>query len=316
VVGHRFLAAGRSFRARLLTLAIFGSLFSFGISINSCGKQTRSAPSRPQTIYGDDNRQDIDPARLTPEELRWVRGVAAMIPTTSLLEEYGEVQIQSPRDFAESRRAAGQPLCADEPFQHQPDTLSLCTAFLIDSRHALTATHCVASSEACRNLSLVFDLVWRGDTAATLRHSRENVYRCVEWEPSLAFPTGDVVKLTLDRPSSRPAARLKRRDAPRLQRGDELFLISHPLSLPLKIARDGHVLGRLNPTGFLAALDAFGGSSGAPVINARTRTLEGILLGGESDFEPASGCWKSRHCGASGEGCSGERVDEAQGTIL
>jgi hypothetical protein len=84
-------------------------------------------------------------------------------------------------------------------------------------------------------------------------------------------------------------------------------VIGHPDGLPTKISGGANVRDNTNPNTFTANLDTFKASSGSPVINARTGLIEGIVTGGEEDynFDFEQQCYRVRHC--ENDGCRGEK---------
>ncbi len=69
-----------------------------------------------------------------------------------------------------------------------------------------------------------------------------------------------------------------------LEKGDGLFIIGHPMGLPVKIADDSTVRDNSPESHFVADLDSYSGNSGSPVFNAQTRLIEGILVRGDKNF--------------------------------
>ncbi len=69
-----------------------------------------------------------------------------------------------------------------------------------------------------------------------------------------------------------------------LAAGDGLFVIGHPVGLPLKVAGGATVRDVPMEGYFTTDLDTFSGSSGSPVFNAKTKLIEGILARGDEDF--------------------------------
>jgi hypothetical protein len=76
-----------------------------------------------------------------------------------------------------------------------------------------------------------------------------------------------------------------------LKKGDGIFVIGHPVGLPLKVAGGATVRDFSKIGYFTSDLDTFGGNSGSPVFNARTNLIEGILVRGDEDFvDSPAGC--------------------------
>ena len=70
-----------------------------------------------------------------------------------------------------------------------------------------------------------------------------------------------------------------------------MFVIGHPVGLPLKVAAGASVRDAGKIGYFVADLDTFGGNSGSPVFNTATKKIEGILVRGDTDFiKSPAGC--------------------------
>jgi V8-like Glu-specific endopeptidase len=76
--------------------------------------------------------------------------------------------------------------------------------------------------------------------------------------------------------------------------------------LPLKVAENAFVRDNSNSSYMTCNLDTYGGNSGSPVFNSETHEVEGILVRGETDFEPSGNCNVSLVCPTTG--CRGEDV--------
>ena len=88
--------------------------------------------------------------------------------------------------------------------------------------------------------------------------------------------------------------------------GRAVFVIGHPSGLPAKYAGGAHVRDNRRRAYFTANLDTYGGNSGSPVFDRRTKTVEGILASGEQDFVKRGDCQVSLVCPDGG--CQGEAV--------
>ena len=86
----------------------------------------------------------------------------------------------------------------------------------------------------------------------------------------------------------------------------ELIVIGHPSGLPTKVSDEAEVSGNEMPAFFLSNLDAFGGNSGSPVLDAETGIVEGVLVRGEYDYVRQNGCKRPKFCANDMTGCSGE----------
>jgi S1-C subfamily serine protease len=111
---------------------------------------------------------------------------------------------------------------------------------------------------------------------ATLRHNGD--------------PGADYAVIKLDRKVAGRQPLLVNRFS-KLAPGDKLFVIGHPVGLPLKVAVNAVVRDASPKFFFMTDLDTFSGNSGSAVFNVGNNLIEGILVRGDIDFEDSSaGC--------------------------
>lgn len=65
-----------------------------------------------------------------------------------------------------------------------------------------------------------------------------------------------------------------------LEVGTHLYMLGHPLGLPLKFTPDGQIGEKTSNQYYKVNLDAFKGNSGSPVFEIETQTLVGIFVSG------------------------------------
>jgi hypothetical protein len=133
------------------------------------------------------------------------------------------------------------------------------------------------------------------------RFGADSVYSCREIVAS--DKEEDWALIRMDRATSgRAFFHVRAEGEPAL--GTTVTLLGYPRGIPLKIG-EGKVVANVHSDEkiyFEADLDAFGGNSGGPVVNAKTLELEGILEVAFGEFEspevnPATGkpCLRPRH---------------------
>lgn len=193
-------------------------------------------------------------------------------------------------------------LCPDAKFREQPIG-AFCSGSLVGDDMVMTAGHCIKSEAQCADTRIVFDYnIKREGAAADTLQPAGNVYSCksivkrfLGGEPGSANPAGqnlgaDFALIKLDRKVAGRKPLAVNRGA-KLKKGDGIFVIGHPVGLPLKIAGGATVRDFSKIGYFTADLDTFGGNSGSPVFNARTKKIEGILVRGDEDFvDSPAGC--------------------------
>ncbi len=243
-----------------------------------------------KVIYGTDNREE---SRDYPDALfrEKAKSVAGMVSKRNLVKDFFEPSLMT---FFKKTAAREFGLCEDERFSQQL-TLPVCSGFLVDQQHIVTAGHCFREKEDCQRFSWVFDYI-----KGTTKIETKNVYGCKEIVArelkSTYFSVKDYMVIKLDRPVlDRKPLEFRKKGRPNY--GEDLVIIGHPLGLPQKIAggaevKLGNIKGAVKPISnmikkrdyFMANLDAFVGNSGSPVFNERTGLVEGILIEGAEDL--------------------------------
>ncbi len=171
-------------------------------------------------------------------------------------------------------------LCKDESFANQP-AIGECTAFLIGPDLMMTAGHCFdidytkTIAENCKSYKWVFDYE-KGKTT-----KKENTYSCKEVEHILADyeEERDYAIFRLDRKvENKPFFKVTLN---KIEKGTKLAMIGSPLGAYKKITAGGKFLGMKNHL-LMADLDTFGGNSGGPIINMKTKEVVAVLIQGSA----------------------------------
>ena len=192
-------------------------------------------------------------------------------------------------------------LCPGEKFRDQ-FVGAFCSGSLVGEDLVITAGHCVKDETGCADTRLVFGfLVNSAGGTGPSTVAKSEVYKCAKivkrflgGEPGSANPAGqalgpDYALIQLDRKVKGHKPLPINRGA--LAKGAKVFVIGHPVGLPLKVAGDASVRDASKKGYFVADLDTFGGNSGSPVFNASTKKIEGILVRGDTDFvKSPAGC--------------------------
>lgn len=261
---------------------------------------TSSSANSPKVIYGNDDREDV----VNVYDNLWVdksRSTAGMITSSAL-------SLLSTGDY----KVIGKTLvergwCSSERFANQI-TAPTCTGFLIAPDVLVTAGHCVSKSSDCRNYKWAFDIKIPTLTDTTAIIPKSSVYGCksILYTVNSSSTKDEYAMIRLDRKVlDRPA--LEIRQTGKIADNASLVLIGHPKGLPTKIAGGANVRSNTPTRYFVTNTDSYAGNSGAPVLDAVTGVVEGILVRGESDYiTTPTGCYISNIC--SDTGCKGEDV--------
>ncbi len=262
-----------------------------------------------KVIYGNDDRLEYFQA--PADQRRLADSVVSLWQTWDLKKEGDNYSLRTAR-FAD---AVG--VCASEPFSQQP-LGAFCSGTLVGEDLIMTAGHCVRTQEDCDNTMFVFGFRNDGSGTAPSVVPASQVYSCrsiEKWalqmggpapeEPGAAGLGADYALLRIDRAAEgRQPLAVNRGASP--AKGTPLFVIGHPVGLPLKVAGGAAVRDPGQPGYFVANLDTYGGNSGSPVFNLGTNLIEGILVRGETDFVYEGDCRVSYR--VEDEGGRGEDV--------
>ncbi|MEW5951209.1 MAG: trypsin-like serine protease [Elusimicrobia bacterium] len=247
-------------------------------------------------IYGDDNRIDFYAMNSSKKSL--ADSVVSFWENASVTYDSASSSYKLKTvNFGDRLN-----LCPDERFREQPIG-AFCSGSLVGEDLIMTAGHCITDENKCADTKIVFGYAVKSpNSQAVTSMPASEVYTCKKIikrqlgpEPTPDNPEGiglgpDYALIRLDRKVSGHKP-LKINRAGNLTKGTPLFVIGHPVGLPVKLADDSKVRDTEQDGYFIADLDTFGGNSGSPVFNASTNLIEGILVRGDTDFERSpAGC--------------------------
>lgn len=248
-----------------------------------------------KSIYGSDDRQDYFEASAP---MRKLSDSVVSFWSSKRVTVTGDKAKLSTVNFAD---AVG--LCPGQKFAEQPIG-AFCSGTLVGEDLIMTAGHCITDQGKCSDARIVFGYnvdVLNG--AANTTVPAANVYSCksivsraLDTNPTPASlqanggPGADYAIIKLDRKvTGRQPLPISRLSVP--AKGDKLFVIGHPVGLPLKVAGNATVRDASPKYFFNTDLDTFGGNSGSAVFSARTNLIVGILVRGDVDFvDSPAGC--------------------------
>ena len=258
------------------------------------------AAAQNRVVYDQDNREDL--FLVDSYELKMLAA------STAIMVRKRSVRQTSNSTFELLTEQSGvrSRLCRSERFYSQPSVAG-CTGFLIAKDLIATAGHCI-QDDKCGIVSWIFDFKMLTADIAKREFTAESVYHCKKVVESVKVGDLDYAVVRLDRSVNGREPLTIRRDG-LIEKDEQVFIIGHPLGLPIKISKDAYVRDvDPNKVYFTTNLDSFAGNSGSPVFNAITYEVEGILVRGATDFEwdSENGCRKVKVC--RGSECRGEDV--------
>lgn len=248
--------------------------------LGACEGGEEVARTEQPNVFGDDDRTEVYAYDGDPRFQEIARQSVGAWILDDRIDDTNSADI---RIDAPGTHRTQHELCAGERFEDQPSAAS-CTGVLIDDDLVATAGHCFDEASDCGDRSFVFNWFYESDGVfPTL--TQDNVYGCQEVlvQRDDMMTRDDYAIVRLDRPVApqfKPVA--LRYGTEEIALDTPVVLIGHGAGLPMKIDDGGTVVdfeGRY----FETTVDAFGGSSGAPVLDMNG-TLLGIHVRGPTDY--------------------------------
>lgn len=255
------------------------------------------------TIYGENDLTDIQ--LVSDSEIQLLgRSVAVQISNNSL----DAFLIGRFRTLTQSL------VCTNEPFIEQP-ALGSCSGFLIANNKLLTALHCF-SGNGCSQHKWVFDFQVNPSSTSIESIPASNIYQCTKILVQSYQNNLDYAIVELDRPVVGRTPLTLDAQSP-LAENMPIFSIHSPRGLPLKVSR-GFIRDNSELNYFTSAIDLMRGSSGAPLFDANTNKVIGVVIQGDSDFELLDEPFCNRYKVCENQACRGEygtRISKIPGIL-
>jgi hypothetical protein len=176
-------------------------------------------------------------------------------------------------------------LCDNEPFIDQINpAIGTCWAF--KNNLIVTADHCfdTVGLHDYKNYYFIFDFL-ESKSGAVI--SKDRVFKPtgkIPLKPEDLTKEFSIIQVDRAIPKARYARLETDENRTFLIRETKLYMIGHPLGLPLKYTPNGEVFRFKNEV-LITNLDAYAGNSGSPVFSADSDKVVGILVSGNVDFK-------------------------------
>ena len=246
-------------------------------------------------IYGDDDRREYFETESEP--LRKVARASGVLLDADEVTTNDDGEVTIP----DEPLSETLPACPSAKFSDQPAPGG-CSGFLVAPDVLVSAGHCIKDERDCESTRVAFDFRYEESTdedVATL--AEEDVYSCKsiisrDWQRG---EKNDYGVYRLDRPVEGVDPLDFRTDG-KVAPDTQLAVVGHPMGLPLKITAGGRIVDNEPTDWFLYNLDAFGGHSGAAVVDVETGVVEGIHVRGAPDYKysrhEGDFCYEMRTC--------------------
>ncbi len=200
-----------------------------------------------------------------------------------------------------------QDMCKDERFVTSP-ALPACTGFLVAPNIMASAGHCFIDENDCANKKIIFDVDDSKQNAKGYKVKTSNIFSCSRIITTVYDQSDpyyqDYSLIELNRvPKGRSPLKLNL--VKKIADKEKVFMIGHPMGMPLMLSPEGSVSSNSNEYQFSTNLDSFEGNSGSPVFNAKTFEVEGFIVNGQEDLfqDPELKCYRNAvHTGSGNEG--------------
>ncbi len=224
---------------------------------------------QPEAIYGTNDLVQVTDLK-SPKLIELSKSIAIRVSKSSRLKKLKKV-------------SEGK-LCRSVSYYKKKRIEKACTGFLVGKNKLMTSLHCLEGEgegfesrleNGCKNFRWMFDYS---------SPKMKKTYACkkvLEYAGEFGVTNyfeNDYVLIELEETDSRPILKISKKESP-----NEVFMMGHPMGLPLMVSQTGEVLESLGSFLF-TNLDAFEGSSGSPVFNKETFEVVGILNSGRTDY--------------------------------
>ena len=256
-------------------------------------KLTAALKAGQRAIYGVDDRKEAFEIPASARQL--AAASVALVQASDLRRSSGGWRLAT-TSFKEEYE-----LCPQEKFGSQP-LGCFCSGVLVAPDVIATAGHCIEKAADLATTRFVFGFRMLDRKKARTTFPDDDVYTGTKILGRRLSEDGtDWAVIRLDRPvvGRKP---VKFRSSGKVSDTEPLFVIGHPCGLPQKYAAGATVQQNSRRVYFVANLDTYGGNSGSPVFGARSRTLEGLLVRGQTDFVKVGSCHVSQVFPTTGAG--------------
>ncbi len=286
-----------------------------------------TASASQAAVNGTDDRQET---YLDARMHKIARATLLQVPTVYANQNDKK---QWTVDFVELSDSSYYNVCKDEKFASQKLSPIACTGFLIAPDLMMTAGHCMVNFGKAEKIQTAHceSFAWLLDYQASAQGQpateglpEDKIVRCKEViyanfaysnKDGINTYSQDIALVRLERPiTDRPHLKLAMSE-PAI--AEKLAMVGYPHGVPAKYVKNSAVLNTDHPDYIRTNIDAVGGNSGSPVLNAKDEVV-GLLVRSfpNADLvdDKKQGCARWNRCSSDMMSCMENDKDYLHGT--
>lgn len=233
------------------------------------------------SIYDEDNITTVgETVRPSTHDANFINKINQQSESVCILidrhslKEYDENHYKI--NFLKSFTEENPEICI--PFNFGDEArLSGSTGFLIADNIIITVEHALdCSNYTDKRIIFNFNTSMSKGKGVIPKSDVYFIKRIIDqrYNPGNSYRDSTIAELDRPRASSSP---LIYDNTSNITNGAELYMLGHPLGLPLRLSSNGKVIDDSNKTMIRCDLDSFKGNSGSPVFSKETGNVIGIL---------------------------------------
>ncbi len=239
-------------------------------------------------FYGKNDVTAVPSFSVLPAGVRNSAKCVCAIIDTNFMKKNGDGYVLL-SGCLQDKKPLGLELCTNEKFLTE---ITPCngTGWAFKSNAIITAEHSALTIDKAQQYYYVFGLI---ENTSNVFIPASRVYKAKAMiEKKVEDKDYDFSIIQLDKTIDPDLIGILK-ESTQLTTEDTLYMLGHPNGLPIKYTPNGLIFS-VTSSSITTNLDAYKGNSGSPVFNSKTHAIEGILIEGDTDFEPSEeGCAQS-----------------------